>query len=91
MKTFPPGDSMPAKKPVRSLDVFARQEAQQRGPQCWVCRLEPATRKLIESKRKADQGTYTFDLLARYLRDELGLAGASMFKVRHHFKQHVAA
>ncbi len=75
-----------------ALEQFAEQESSKRGPQCWACALPSDVLALIHEKRTSDPGRYTHDLLARFLRDKLGYAGATMFKVRHHFKQqHVAA
>jgi hypothetical protein len=56
-----------------------------------MCALEPQLRKQIEGKHREDPRRFTVSMLARYLRDELKLDGATRPKLAHHLSNHVAA
>lgn len=82
---------MTVKKAVRSLAQFASEESVKRGPQCFVCNLEPKLRNEIELGRKNDPVHNTYAVIANWLRTEHGLKDAVTHRVGHHLKNHVAA
>lgn len=82
---------MKRSKTARTLEQFAAADRRPHGTPCWMCALEPQLRKQIEGKHREDPRRFTVSMLARYLRDELKLDGATRPKLAHHLSNHVAA
>lgn len=73
---------------VDAMEAFAEANQPPKHPACWVCSLAPELQNALETKRRESPGTWTFRLIARFLREQ-GHEQANEGRLKNHFANHL--